>query len=66
MRKTMDARTRYAALEAACREQARGAQNEVRYWLNEADEWAQLKEKAESVRVSSPPLQLELLEHSSD
>jgi hypothetical protein len=66
MRKTMDARTRYAALEAACREQARGAQNEVRYWLNEADEWAQLKEKAESVRVSSPPLQLELLEPLSD
>ena len=62
----MDARTRYAALEAACREQARGAENEVRYWLNEADEWSRLKEKAESVSVSSPPLQLELLEHSSD
>ena len=62
----MDARTRYAALEAACREQARGAQNEVRYWLNEADEWSRLKEKAESVSVSSPPLQLKLFKHSSD
>ncbi len=62
----MDARTRYAALEAACREQACAAQNEVRYWMNEADEWARLKEKAESVSISSPPIQLELPDPSSD
>jgi hypothetical protein len=57
----MDAKTRFAALETACREQARVAQNDVRYWLNEADEWARLKE-ATDIPIESPPLQLDLLQ----
>ena len=62
MGETMDARTRFAALEIACREQARVAQDDMRYWLSEADEWARLKEKAADVSIESPPLQLELLQ----
>ncbi len=58
----MDPRTRFAALEIACREQARVAQDDVRYWLNEADEWARLKEKAAGPMIESPPIQLELLQ----
>jgi hypothetical protein len=45
MGNTMDAGTRFAALEMACREQARAAQNDLKYWLSEADEWARLKNK---------------------
>jgi hypothetical protein len=62
MEKTMDARTRFAALEIACREQARVAQDDMRYWLSEADEWACLKEKAADDSIESPPLQLEMLQ----
>jgi hypothetical protein len=56
----MDAKTRFEALEAACRQQALVATTEVRYWLNEADEWARLKDKVESSFIESPPLQLKL------
>ena len=58
----MDPRTRFAALEIACREQARVAQDDVRYWLNEADEWARLKDKAAGPMIESAPVQLELLQ----
>jgi hypothetical protein len=62
MGEAMDPRTRFAALEIACREQARVAQDDVKYWLNEADEWARLKEKAAGPMIESPPVQLELLQ----
>jgi hypothetical protein len=62
MGEAMDPRTRFAALEIACREQARVAQDDARYWLNEADEWARLKDKAAGPMVESPPVQLELLQ----
>jgi hypothetical protein len=52
---------RFAALEIACREQARVAQDDMRYWLSEADEWARLKERATSI-IESPPIQLDLLQ----
>jgi hypothetical protein len=58
----MDARTRFAALEIACRERARVARDDMRYWLSEAEEWARFKEKAADQIIESPPLQLELLE----
>jgi hypothetical protein len=54
----MDVKKSFAALETACREQARVAQNDVGYWLNEADEWARL---ATDLPIESP-LQLELLQ----
>jgi hypothetical protein len=62
MGEAMNARMRFAALEIACREQARTAQNEATYWLCEADEWARLKEKTAETMIESPPLQLELLQ----
>jgi hypothetical protein len=61
MGEAMDTKTRFASLEMACLEQARVAQNDVRYWLKEADEWARLKEAA-SLPMESPPLQLALLQ----
>ena len=40
----MDAKTRFAALETMCRERARLAEKDLKYWLEEAEEWARFKE----------------------
>jgi hypothetical protein len=63
MGKVMDARTRFAALETMCRERARLAESDLKYWLEEAEEWARFKE-AEELPIESPPLQLEMLTQS--
>jgi hypothetical protein len=43
----MDAKTRFAALEAMCRERASLAEKDLKYWLEEAEEWARFKEAHE-------------------
>jgi hypothetical protein len=49
----MDSKARFYALEVMCRERAAVARIEMEYWLNEAQEWAQLK------RADHPPLPAE-------
>jgi len=55
----MDAKTRFAALETMCRERALLAEKDLRYWLEEAEEWARFK-AAQEPTIDSPPLQLEI------
>jgi hypothetical protein len=52
MGKVMDAKTRFAALETMCRERARLAESDLKYWLEEAEEWARFK-KAEEAPIDS-------------
>jgi hypothetical protein len=61
----MDARTRFAALEMMCRERARMAERDVKYWLAEADEWARFKQ-AVNLPIESVPLQLDMLAQSGN
>jgi hypothetical protein len=49
----MDSKARFYALEVMCHERAAVARIEMEYWLNEAQEWAQLK------RADHQPLQAE-------
>jgi hypothetical protein len=44
----MDSRSRFAALEAACRDRAALAKKEMDYWLSEASEWKQLREASDA------------------
>jgi hypothetical protein len=39
----MDSKSQFYALEVMCRERAAMARKEMEYWLNEADEWTQLR-----------------------
>jgi hypothetical protein len=57
---TMDAKKRFEALETMCRERARVAGEDEKYWLDEADEWARFARSADPL-IQSPPLQLDLL-----
>jgi hypothetical protein len=43
-----------------CRERARVAGEDEKYWLDEADEWARFAQSA-APAIQSPPLQLDLL-----
>ena len=48
----MYSESQFHALEVMCRERAAVARKEMEYWLNEAQEWEQLR-KAASVPMSS-------------
>jgi hypothetical protein len=39
----MDSKSQFYALEVMCRERAAMARKEMEYWLNEAEEWTQLR-----------------------
>jgi hypothetical protein len=39
----MDLKSQFYALEVMCRERAAMARKEMEYWLNEAEEWTQLR-----------------------
>jgi hypothetical protein len=39
----MDTKSQFYALEVMCRERAAVARKDMEYWLNEAEEWAQLR-----------------------
>jgi hypothetical protein len=39
----MDTKSQFYALEVMCRERAAVARRDMEYWLNEAEEWAQLR-----------------------
>jgi hypothetical protein len=43
MELVMDSKYQFYALEVMSRERAAVAQKEMEYWLNEAEEWAQLR-----------------------
>jgi hypothetical protein len=47
-------RSRFAALEAMCRDKAALAKKEMDYWLSEANEWKQLKEASETSALAAP------------
>jgi len=49
----MDSKSRFYALEVMSRERAAVAQKEMEYWLNEAQEWEQLR-KATPASMSPP------------
>jgi len=42
----MDSKSQFYALEVMCRERAVVARKEMEYWLNEAQEWEQLRKAA--------------------
>ena len=48
----MYSRKQFAALEAMCRKRAALAQKEMDYWLSEAEEWKQLRERSNPVESS--------------
>ena len=54
----METKSQFYALEVMCRERAAVARKEMEYWLNEAEEWAQLRKAnhqslgAEQARLS--------------
>ena len=39
----MDTKSQFYALEVMCRERAAVARKDMEYWLNEAEEWEQLR-----------------------
>jgi hypothetical protein len=39
----MDTKSQFYALEVMCRERAALARKDMEYWLNEAEEWTQLR-----------------------
>ena len=47
-----NSRNRFASLEAMCRERAALAKKEMDYWLSEAEEWKQLRERSNPVESS--------------
>jgi hypothetical protein len=48
----MDSKSRFYALEVMCRGRAAVARKEMEYWLNEAQEWEQLRK---ATPASMPP-----------
>jgi hypothetical protein len=48
----MDSKSQFYALEVMCHERAAVARKEMEYWLNEAQEWEQLRKAAPE---SMPP-----------
>jgi hypothetical protein len=48
----MDSKSQFYALEVMSRERAAVARKEMEYWLNEAQEWEQLRKAASA---SMPP-----------
>jgi hypothetical protein len=48
----MDSKSQFYALEVMCRERAVVARKEMEYWLNEAQEWEQLRK---ATPASMPP-----------
>jgi hypothetical protein len=48
----MDSKSRFYALEVMSRERAAAARKEMEYWLNEAQEWEQLRK---ATPASMPP-----------
>ena len=42
----MDSKSQFYALEVMCLERAAVARKEMEYWLNEAQEWEQLRKAA--------------------
>jgi hypothetical protein len=48
----MDSKSQFYALEVMSLERAAAARKEMEYWLNEAQEWAQLRT---APSVSTPP-----------
>ena len=53
----MYSRNKFAALENMCRQRAALAKKEMEYWLSEAEEWKQLRERSDPSRL---PVQLDL------
>jgi len=53
----MYSRNKFAALENMCRQRAALAKKEMDYWLSEAEEWKQLRERSDPSRL---PVQLDL------
>jgi hypothetical protein len=50
----MESRSKFAALEAMCREKAALAKKEMDYWLAEASEWKRLREATSSSELRVP------------
>jgi hypothetical protein len=46
----MDSKSQFYALEVMSRERAATARKEMEYWLNEAQEWEQLRKAAPTSR----------------
>ena len=53
----MYSRTKFTAFENVCRQRAALAKKEMDYWLSEAEEWKQLRERSDPSRL---PVQLDL------
>jgi hypothetical protein len=47
----MDSKCQFYALEVMCRERTAMARKEMEYWLNEAEEWAQLRKAGRHSRA---------------
>jgi hypothetical protein len=47
MEHAMDSKSQFYALEVMCHERAAVARKEMEYWLNEAQEWEQLRKAAQ-------------------
>ncbi len=54
----MGANNRFKALEAMCRGKAAQAEREMKYWLEEANEWKRLSETSVH-HVEDGPLQID-------
>ena len=54
----MGANNRFKALEAMCREKAAEAEREMKYWMEEANEWKRLSETSVH-HVEDGPLQID-------
>jgi hypothetical protein len=52
----MDSKNQFYALEVMSRERAAVARKEMEYWLNEAQEWEQLRKAASTSMPSAPGL----------
>ena len=58
MELAMDSKYQFYALEVMSRERAAVARKEMEYWLNEAEEWAQLrKARRHSLRADDADLE---------
>jgi hypothetical protein len=61
----MESRSKFAALEAMCREKAALAKKEMDYWLAEANEWKRLRDASSASEVRMP-VQLDWCAASDD
>jgi hypothetical protein len=50
----MESRSKFAALEAMCREKAALAKKEMDHWLAEANEWKRLRDASSASEVRMP------------